>query len=67
MLLSIDTVSAQYGYSNGGGGGGYGRNNQIVQTSGSEPDQPKEIPVEVTVGKIMENLKPQLNLDALQD
>jgi hypothetical protein len=33
---------------------------------GPSHDQPKEIPVEVTVGKIMENFKSQLNLDALQ-
>jgi hypothetical protein len=38
-----------------------------MNPSGSEHDQPKEIPVEVTVGKIMENLKSQLNLDALQE
>jgi hypothetical protein len=31
------------------------------------PTNPKEIPVEVTVGKIMENFKSQLNLDALQE
>jgi hypothetical protein len=37
---------------------------QIPQ--GPSHDQPKEIPVEVTVGKIMEKLKPELNLDALQ-
>jgi hypothetical protein len=34
--------------------------------SGSEPTNLK-IPVEVTVGKIMENFKSQLNLDALQE
>jgi hypothetical protein len=34
---------------------------------GPSHDQPKEIPVEVTVGKIMENFKSQLNLDALQE
>jgi hypothetical protein len=75
MLLSIDTVSAQYGnngYGGGGyggngyGGGGYGRNNQMSQIPQSQ-DKPKEIPVEVTIGKIMEKLKPELNLDALQE
>jgi hypothetical protein len=76
MLLSIDTVSAQYrnnGYGGGGyGGSGYGnqngRNSQMGQIpQGPSHDQPKEIPVEVTVGKIMEKLKPELNLDALQE
>ena len=69
MLLSIDTVSAQYG-NNGYGNNGYGngRNNQMSQMpQGPSHDKPKEIPVEVTVGKIMEKLKPQLNLDALQE
>lgn len=72
MLLSIDTASAQYGnngYNNGGyGGGGYGRNNRMNQMpQGPSQDKPKEIPVEVTVGKIMEKLKPELNLDVLQE
>jgi predicted nucleotidyltransferase len=30
-------------------------------------DKPKEIPVEVTVGKIIEKIKPELTLDALQE
>jgi len=67
MLLSINTVSAQYGnngYSNGGYGGS-GRMNQMNQERSQ--DKPKEIPVEVTIGKIMEKLKPELNLDALQE
>jgi hypothetical protein len=29
-------------------------------------DKPKEIPVEVTVGKIIERIKPELTLDELQ-
>jgi len=79
MLLSIDTVSAQYGnngygnngygnngYGNNSGGyGGNGRMSQLPQTSSQE--KPKEIPVEVTVGKIMEKIKTELNLDALQE
>ncbi|MEZ7500653.1 hypothetical protein QO200_18200 [Flavobacterium sp. Arc3] len=74
MLLSIDTVSAQYGnngygnngYGNNSGGyGGNGRMSQIPQASSQE--KPKEIPVEVTVGKIMEKIKTELNLDALQE
>jgi hypothetical protein len=71
VLLSVDTVSAQYGnngYGGGGNGYGNGRNNQMSQMpQGPSHDQPKEIPVEVTVGKIMENFKSQLNLDALQE
>lgn len=68
ILLSFNTAFAQYGYGNGYGngygGGGMGRNSmsQMDQT----PSKPKEIPVEVTVGKIMEKLKPELNLDELQ-
>jgi hypothetical protein len=31
---------------------------EIVNAQGPSHDQPKEIPVEVTVGKIMEKLKP---------
>lgn len=68
ILLSFNTAFAQYGYGNGYGngygGGGMGRNSmsQMDQT----PSKPKEIPVEVTVGKIMEKLKLELNLDELQ-
>ncbi|WP_367751987.1 hypothetical protein AB3G33_09110 [Flavobacterium sp. WC2421] len=76
VLLSINSVSAQYGnngyggYGNGYGGGGYGggRMGQMSQLNqGPSHDKPKEIPVEVTVGKIMEKLKLELDLDALQE
>lgn len=71
MLLSINSVSAQYGYGgyNNGYGSGYGsgRMSQMSQMNQPSQDKPKEIPVEVTVGKIMEKLKPELNLDALQE
>ncbi|MEL1242584.1 hypothetical protein [Flavobacterium flavipallidum] len=64
ILISFNTVFAQYGYGNGYGGYGMGRNSMSQM---SQPDtKPKEIPVEVTVGKIMEKLKPELNLDELQ-
>jgi hypothetical protein len=70
MLLSINTVFAQYG-NNGYGNNGYGnngRNNRMNQMpQGPSQDKPKEIPVEVTVGKIMEKLTPELNLDVLQE
>ncbi|WP_310380165.1 hypothetical protein [Flavobacterium sp.] len=75
ILFSINTISAQYGnngYGNGNSyGNGYGnnnayggRNNQIYQ--GNEPEKPKEIPIEVTVAKIIEVMKPAINLDELQ-
>lgn len=77
MLLSINTISAQYGNSGYGGGGygagGYGRNGYGSgrMNSGLDqnrtPDKPREIPVEETVGKVMERLKPALTLDALQE
>lgn len=77
MLLSITGVSAQYG--NGYGGGGYGGNgyggggygggmNQMgsAMNQQSQPDKPKEIPVEVTVASIVDLMKPALSLDELQ-
>ncbi|WP_348811699.1 hypothetical protein [Flavobacterium maritimum] len=69
LLLSAHTVSAQYGNSGYGyGNNGYGRNNRMSQmnNAGPERSQPKEIPVEVTVGKIMDRLKTELTLDELQ-
>lgn len=68
MLLSINTISAQFG-NNGYGGGarngyGNGRMDSGMQTRNQE--KPKEIPVEVTVAKIMEQLEPKLILDELQ-
>ena len=77
ILFSIGTVSAQYGnggygngYGNGyGGGNGYG-SGRMSQMGGmnqqSQPEKPKEIPVEVTVGKIIDRMKPEINLDELQ-
>ncbi|CAM2961488.1 hypothetical protein [Flavobacterium frigoris] len=72
MLLSIDTVSAQYGNNSYGGGSygnnGYGGNGRMSQMNqGQSQEKPKEIPVEVTVGKIMDKLTPELTLDALQE
>lgn len=81
LLLSINTISAQYGGGYGGGGygggmnggmgggmnrgmGGGGMNRGMNQQN--QPDKPKEIPVEVTVGKIMEKMTPALKLDELQ-
>lgn len=62
LLLSICTISAQYGGGmNRGMGGMSGGMNR-----GMSQDKPKEIPIEETVGKIMENLKKELSLDELQ-
>jgi hypothetical protein len=72
IFISFNTAFAQYGYGNGYGGGygGYGNGMGMGRNSMSQMDQtsskPKEIPAEVTVGKIMEKLKPELNLDELQ-
>ena len=80
LLLSIPTVSAQYGgngygnngygnngYGNGGyGNSGYGGGMNRGMSQDTHPDKPKEIPVEVTVGKIMEKMTPVLKLDELQ-
>jgi hypothetical protein len=70
MVLTATTVSAQYGNNGyGGGNGGYGSRNSSMSQMNQHQDQdkPKEIPVEITVSKIMEKLKPELNLDALQE
>ena len=75
LLLSANTISAQYGngYGNGYGGNGYGngygsggRMSQMNSGISQEREKPKEIPVEVTVGKIIERLKTAVNLDELQ-
>jgi hypothetical protein len=76
MILSSNTISAQYG-NNGYGGGGYGGNGygngygsgrmNSSMDQGRSQEKPKEIPVEETVGKIMERLTPGLTLDALQE
>lgn len=74
MLLSITTIYAQYGnngYGNNGyGGNGYGSGGGMNQMGGmnqrSQPEKPKEIPAEVTVAKVMEDMKPAVELDELQ-
>nr|WP_315156465.1 hypothetical protein [uncultured Flavobacterium sp.] len=74
LLLSVNTISAQYnngyggGYGgNGYGGNGYGRSNQMNQMQTSQPSAPKPVPVEETAGKIVAFYKKELNLDALQE
>jgi len=71
-LFCFNSVSAQYGngYNNGYGGGGYGRgggmDRSMMQGPQSSPSKPKEVPAEETAGKIVEQMKPELNLDELQ-
>ncbi len=75
LFFSCNIIFAQYGgyggYGGGYGGyGGYGGRMGAMGGMGGmnqHPDKPKEIPVEVTVSKIMEQLKPELKLDALQE
>ncbi len=77
LLLSINSISAQYGGGgygggmNGGMGGGMngGRNGGGMNRSMNQenhPEKPKEIPVEVTISKIMEKMTPAIKLDELQ-
>jgi hypothetical protein len=79
LLLSANTITAQYG--NGYGGNGYGggsngygsngRSSQMGQMNqmnqGGQNPAPKAIPAEVTAAKIVEFYKKELNLDALQE
>lgn len=70
LLLTFTTVSAQYGNGYGGnsyGNNGYGRQRLDSDIRNSEPEKPKEIPVEVTVAEIMKKLTPELKLDVLQE
>ena len=73
LLLSIQTISAQYG-NNGYGGGGYGGNgygNSGRMNSGMSQDRgqdkPKEISADETINKVMLKLKPAVSLDELQE
>ncbi|RKR11431.1 hypothetical protein C8C83_3160 [Flavobacterium sp. 90] len=79
-VFCFNSVSAQYGngYNNGYGGGGYGNNgygrgggmgmnrNMTGGPQQNTPSKPKEIPVEETAAKIVEQMKPEVNLDELQ-
>lgn len=78
-LFCFNSVSAQYGngYNNGYGGGGYGGGGYGRGASGMDrsmvPGQqpqgtqkPKEIPVEETAAKIVEQMTPEVKLDELQ-
>jgi hypothetical protein len=77
LILSANTITAQYsnGYGgNGYGGSGYGGNgygrstsqmNQMSQSN--QQSAPKPIAAEVTAAKVVEYYKKELNLDALQE
>ncbi|WP_433832938.1 hypothetical protein [Flavobacterium anhuiense] len=76
-LFCFNTVSAQYGgYNNGYGngyGGGYGRGggmgmdrSMMAGQGQGTPSKPKETPPEEIAGMIIEQMKPQVNLDELQ-
>lgn len=65
IVLSVSSISAQFGNN------GRGNQNRMGQMNNGMPNQnnqsaPKEVPVEVTVSKIIENLKKELTLDELQ-
>ena len=66
IIFFANTSFAQFG--NGGYGNGYGMNRRMAggMDQNRQPDKPKEIPVEVTVAKLMERLTPDLSLDELQ-
>jgi len=68
ILLSVNTISAQYGNY---GYGGYGGSNRMGQMNRgmSQPmrtETKKEVPVEDIVNKVMAKLKTELTLDELQ-
>lgn len=73
-LFCINSVSAQYGngYNNGYGGNGYGRgggmgmDRSMMQGPQGSPSKPKEVSPEETAAKIVEQMKPEVNLDELQ-
>jgi len=73
-LFCFNTVSAQYGgYNNGygngygGRGGGMGMDRSMMGgQQPSTPSKPKETPPEEIAAIIMEQMKPQVNLDELQ-
>ena len=72
-LFCFNFASAQYGngYYNNGYGNGYGGNRMGMDRSmmgGPQPNtsKPKEIPAEETAAMIVEQMKPEVNLDELQ-
>lgn len=72
VFLCSNHINAQYGNQNGyGNQGGYGGNRRMNSMNSmsnmNRPETKKEIPIEETVGKIVEKLKTELTLDALQE
>ncbi len=77
-LFCFNTVSAQYGgynngYGYGNGYGGYGRGggmgmdrSMMAGQQQGTPSKPKETPPEEIAAIIIEQMKPQVNLDELQ-
>lgn len=71
-LFCFTSASAQYGgYNNGygngyGRGGAMGRDRSMMAGPQSSPSKPKEVPAEETAAKIVEQMKPEVNLDELQ-
>lgn len=75
LLLSVSLVSAQYGNSgygnNGYGNNGHGNNGSMSQMNSGmgqrvQSEKPKEIPADVTVANVMEEMTTAVNLDELQ-
>lgn len=64
IVFCINSTSAQY-RNNAYGNNSMSQMNRGIMQNNNQQTQ-KEIPVEVTVGKIMENLKTELALDELQ-
>lgn len=71
-LFCFNSVSAQYGngYNNGYGGNGGGRrggmDRSMIDQGSQQQSKPKEVPAEETAAKIVEQMKPEVNLDELQ-
>ncbi|MDQ6470968.1 hypothetical protein RB619_09980 [Flavobacterium sp. LHD-80] len=75
-ICCFNVASAQYGggyggYNNGYGGGygrgsGMGMDRSMMAGPQSAPSKPKEIPVEETAAKVVEQMKPEVKLDELQ-
>ncbi|MES2574326.1 MAG: hypothetical protein V4572_05245 [Bacteroidota bacterium] len=65
ILLSTATLSAQYG-GNGYSGYGNGYGGSLINQPSQPDNKPKEIPIEVTAAKLVEDMKLPLNLDELQ-
>ncbi|MBE8726988.1 hypothetical protein [Flavobacterium hungaricum] len=73
-FFCFTTASAQYGngYNNGYGGGGYGRgggmgmDRSMMGGPQGNTSKPKEVPAEETAAQLVEQMKPEVNLDELQ-